>query len=183
MDADDPVCLCGDAKSQHRLGRRGCKALDCGCSAFEAVEAPINLSTRIIAEARPKTHLEAVKGERDKAERGEQSTSAQLREVERELADVRNQLTEMAEMRAEAVARIREVAKQRGDALVRVTELEALLAHAEQYARDLQDNGDVAPIEIHGWDAWQCLTCGNRYRRDFQHEHALIPVRVSITER
>ena len=30
-------CVCGDPREQHRQGRRGCKALDCGCDRYEAV--------------------------------------------------------------------------------------------------------------------------------------------------
>ena len=31
-------CVCGDPREQHRQGRRGCKALDCGCDRFEGAD-------------------------------------------------------------------------------------------------------------------------------------------------
>ncbi len=35
--ADQPVCLCGDDKLEHRQGRRGCKV--CDCEQYEPVVA------------------------------------------------------------------------------------------------------------------------------------------------
>jgi hypothetical protein len=212
MAADDPVCLCGDKRSEHRLGRKGCKALDCGCSAFEAADDAAE-KERVNRALIPVLEDNA---DRMRAELGEQSISARLREVERELFETqelvdqkqqrlmeasdlltatraRQEQTERERDMAQAkldsallqsaaeVARVRE---QRDGFAARVDELQVLLEHAEQYARDLQSNGDVAPVEIHGWDAWQCFTCGSRYRRSFDHACGpLRPVRVSITER
>ncbi|BCJ45349.1 hypothetical protein GCM10010168_86180 [Actinoplanes ianthinogenes] len=66
----------------------------------------------------------------------------------------------------------------------RVAELEALLEQAEQYARDLQDNGDVSPVG-RVWDEhvrYLCTTCGSRYREHHNHVCGrLEPVRVRIT--
>lgn len=36
---------------------------------------------------------------------------------------------------------------------------------------------------LSGYDAWQCLTCGSRYRHAAEHEHELTPVRVTIARR
>ncbi|MFI6266133.1 hypothetical protein [Micromonospora sp. NPDC051006] len=35
-----PDCLCSHRQFAHRLGRRGCRALDCGCDRYEPVDEP-----------------------------------------------------------------------------------------------------------------------------------------------
>lgn len=40
LASTDPDCLCGDPKSLHRLGRKGCKTVGCGCDRFEPREVP-----------------------------------------------------------------------------------------------------------------------------------------------
>lgn len=205
MTADDPVCLCGDRRSEHRLGRRGCKALDCGCGEFDPADAMT-------------------------VEFAEKSTSARLREVERELAEAREELDELRALRdaipcawcdgvgvapAERFGRdadgapIRDedgpcpegcavapwLQAERNDAAddLRIAraerdEWEARSRHFEQRAVDqlaaTVQAQRAQTAEIHGWDAFQCFTCGSRYRRDFDHECGpLKPVRVSIHER
>jgi hypothetical protein len=212
MAVDNPVCLCGDLQSQHRLGKRGCKVPDCGCDRFEAADDAAE-KERVNRALIPVLEDNA---ERLRAELGQQSTSARLREVERELGEAREEadrrLNEalMAKLavererdealgdakrargywhtcsadrdriKAELDRRVREV----GDLAKRVDELEQLAEFTEQHVRDMQDAGVIPPVEIHGWDAWQCDTCGSRYRPFHDHPCGpLKPVRVSITER
>lgn len=99
----------------------------------------------------------------NRATQGE-STSAALRRVEQERDDLTQQLKASRSEGVQLSRRIYSLLKERDDALAelasarqeldqatarvlelasRVNELEALLEHAEQYARDLQDNGDV----------------------------------------
>lgn len=63
-----------------------------------------------------------------------------------------------------------------------IESLGAQLEHAEQYARDLQDNGDVPPIDglvLVDFDAQHCRSCG--WTSSYEtHHHPTIPVRVVI---
>ncbi|GIE65380.1 hypothetical protein [Actinoplanes palleronii] len=82
---------------------------------------------------------------------------------------------------------IRERNAERTALQAEVERLGVLLDQAEQYARDLQDDGITAteaPVERLYAEITQhlCLTCGSRYRENHQHWcGALTPVRVRIT--
>jgi hypothetical protein len=75
--ANDPMCLCGDRQSEHRLRRRGCKAADCGCDGFDAA---VYATGGIITATRDPAVVQW-------GAAMEQSTSARLRAAERELAE------------------------------------------------------------------------------------------------
>lgn len=147
----DPTCLCGDPKSVHRLGRKGCKALDCGCAAFEAADDAAE-KTRVLEVVANVCEDQA---DRARTELGQQSTSARLRV---------------------ALEANTQLAMEHAKCVIEAERLRGQLTYLAE--------GHRPAVEIHGWDAWHCLTCGSRYRNsDPTHPHPLTPVRVSITER
>lgn len=182
MTDADPTCLCGDPKSVHRLGRKGCKALDCGCAAFEAADDAAE-KTRVLEVVANVCEDQA---DRARTELGQQSTSARLRvalEANTQLVMEHakcvidaNQMRKVRAQRDEALAQ-RDGARMAADQLIgERDELRGQLTYLAE--------GRRPAAEIHGWDAWHCLTCGSRYRNsDPTHPHPLTPVRVSITER
>lgn len=213
--AADPVCLCGDRRSEHRLGRRGCKALDCGCGEFD----PADAMTVEFAEKSTSARLREVEAERDELARLVDQKQTSLLESSDLLTACRARVEAVeherdANMTASARAARKLIeerdgaAEQWAKARARIVELEQLLADAalklvgvererdgwrdralhfeeravDQLAATVQAQR-AQVVEIHGWNAFQCLTCGNRYRIPFNHEHPLTPVRVSITER
>lgn len=194
-ETTNPVCLCGDRKSEHRLGRKGCKALDCGCSAFEVAElATGGIVTGLVPFPPVGCVIE------------QPSTSARLREVERELAEVRAErdmvkakldaallqsaakvdagqarVAELEQLLADAALKL---TRQKSEAAVEIQRLGLLLKNADERFTTLRSELAAAPVELYGYDAWLCEVCGSRYRPF--HTHAcgpLTPVRVSITER
>lgn len=245
--AADTTCLCGDAKSVHRLGRKGCKAPDCGCGLFEAADDAAE-KTRVLEVVATVCEDQA---DRARTELGQESASARLRAVEAENEVLRAEVDRLTGVLANAdaagvrvVNELREVTAERDEALgdaerarrywhncsadrdaikARCDSLEQLLADAtrklveqgneysaelvrlrvlledaekriaeqellaeftEQHVRDMQDDGVIPPVELYGYDAWQCDTCGSRYRPFHDHPCGpLKPVRVSITER
>lgn len=96
--------------------------------------------------------------ERDSFARNEEKLAARRDELFDEGVGLKSELTEVRNELAKQHERATHFEGRAGDQLVatvkaqqeaktlqaRVDELEALLVHAEQYARDLQDNGDVA---------------------------------------
>jgi hypothetical protein len=153
---------CGDPQTQHKGGKGGCRRCEFGCAEFAPdVAAEAAEKERVLTAVAEVCEDQA---EQARGELGQQSTSARLREVERERDQIREDLgvarRDVERLAAERDAallmpeRLREEAVGLGLKLtgaretivaltVRVESLGAELEHAEQYARDLQDNGDV----------------------------------------
>lgn len=165
-----PICAeCGDPQSQHKGGTGDCRRCEYGCARFEEVYVP--------AVHRPTPHLDRLKAD----------------------------LAQMAELRAEAVARVAEVARQRDDlrvgrdqaverALTLAEENAALRAELAKHVRAVgrliaeRDAALLAPPKADGgriydqYAAYQCTTCGGRYRPFHNHPCGpLKPIRVTIT--
>lgn len=116
--------------------------------------------------------------------RMQRDLDAQLAEAREQLAEATVTARKLPAVQAELASARTELEQLRR----RVPELEALLEHAEQYARDLQDHGDVAVTGdvLSRYDAQQCLTCGARYTIPAalaDHPHELTPVTVTIARR
>lgn len=152
----DDCATCGDPQSQHKGGKGGCRHCEFGCGEFvpevlvERVEpvsaeglagTPVHaadMTPLITAEQLHAAETErdaarlALDGAREEIEqlrRGRSEATERALELAAELKGARDELSD-------ANGRIRELACE-------VEQLGAQLEHAEQYARDLQDNGDV----------------------------------------
>ena len=105
-------------------------------------------------------------------------------DAERELVTLRAELAQ----RAEALLREQaEHAKTRQRLAQAHHRLEvALVARDERAVDRISEHvAKAAPtVELSGYDAWQCMTCGSRYRPFHEHPCGpLIAVRVSVTTR
>ncbi|WIM97818.1 hypothetical protein ACTOB_001372 [Actinoplanes oblitus] len=187
-----PLCRCGDEQEDHKRKAAGCRAPDCGCARYEpcapALSADASLAVDVdalLAEVRDDVDREA-ELRRDLAE-----AVAVRASVEAERDNLLRELNETSTSLFHARGHMEAYRTQRDQATeaigqqgTRIAELEALLEQAEQYARDLQDDGSVLPVG-RVWDEhvrYLCTTCGSRYREFHNHPCGrLEPVRVRIT--
>jgi hypothetical protein len=194
------LCVCGDTQEEHRRGTGGCREPECGCGRFEPTGSyaatpagPVLDVAALLAEAQ---------GDADR----EAELAARLVEVERERNDALRRASDLEQVREELAGALRlaEVHREGEQALAaeldevvtdrialraEVDRLEALLEHAEQHSRDLQDDGVVLGDVLGAYDAWQCVGgpphCGRRfYVDDPSCGHGpLTPVTVTISRR
>jgi hypothetical protein len=104
---------------------------------------------------------------------------------ERELADAKRQISDLYKNEEIRARLLRERSAE-------IKSLRVQLEHAEQYARDLQDDGVVPAgtvVVLFAYDAWQCLggsvNCSRRYFAD-DPDHGcgpLTPVTVTVSRR
>lgn len=167
MTAPQLPCVCGCPQGRHLMGRRDCRSCQT-CSEYEpATEAEVVAFdvAALLGEVQADVTREAAL-ERERDEWRERAGRLETLAVDRLAATVKAQR--------------------------RVAELETLLEHAEQYARDLQDEGVVPAgtvVVLFAYDAWQCLggsvNCSRRYFAD-DPDHGcgpLTPVTVTVSRR
>jgi hypothetical protein len=102
-------------------------------------------------------------------------------DTERELAGARGRIAEMDQLLADAALKL---VNQQTESAAEVERLRTLVGQADERFTQLRAELPAPPVELYGYDAFQCLTCGSRYRlRHTDHPHPLAPVRISIYER
>lgn len=195
MAASNPDCACGDPKSVHRLGRKGCKELDCGCDKFESVEDQAETERVLTAVAEVCT---------DHAERARAELAAMNATVDRDaVADFPGGIAHAAPVAAESDAPLTVADVQRAADLVdragypngaavgdfsAFVEREASLGEplpevpAEMYAPDAEPLPDE-PEVLGQYDAYACVDCA---AGELYTDHTcgpLLPVTVTITVR
>jgi hypothetical protein len=174
-----PDCTCGDPRTEHKRGTGGCRNPECGCGKYVAsgvggiVESigPFDPGNGCVLQVSSVLDVGAllaeVQGDADR----EAELAARLAEAERGAAEVAMELAALQLRHAREVRELRE----------RIAELEVLLEHAEQHARDLQDDGVVLPADgvLIDTTARHCPPCGWTSSHE-RHPHPTVPVRVIV---
>ena len=203
-------CVCGDPREQHRQGRRGCKALDCGCDRYEAVAERAETQRVLTAVAQvcedqatkaraelaadvaqpPRAELVRAEQERDEA-RAKARDAEHSRRVaaERYEADLAAAQADVTRLKTHLVG---EQARLRGHITTERARREAAEAELKStrdvldLARDGRDEAGLPGRVLRAYAAWSCLTdngCGARYTVAYPDHGCgpLTPVTVTIT--
>jgi len=175
MTAARLPCVCGCPQGRHLMGKRDCRSCQT-CAEYEPVAAgpePVVLDvTALLGEVQ------------DDADR-EAELAGQLAVTQSEIESWRgHSATQQTE-----IERLGSLLRERQ---TETETLRVLLTQAEQYARDLQDEGvvpDGAVVVLFAYEAWQCLdgsvNCSRRYFAD-DPDHGcgpLTPVTVTVSRR
>lgn len=140
--------------------------------------------------------LRAVEAERDEAQAQRDANMRASAEAASKLieqrdgaadhwAEARDRIEELEQLLADAGLKLVQQGNEYSAELVRVRGLlEQASAEQAQVSVSAVAPLRIGPVELYGYDAWQCDVCGGRYRPNHNHPCGeLRPVRVSITER
>jgi hypothetical protein len=173
-------CVCGCPPGRHLMSKRDCRSCQT-CSEYEPAE-PVVLD------------VSALLGEVQDDVSRETELAARLADVERKLANRPSESDWVAlrSERARLLQAVTNVEAERDRLRAEVESLRVQLEQAEQYARDLQDEGvvpDGTVVVLFAYDAWQCVggsvNCSKRYFAD-DPDHGcgpLTPVTVTVSRR